>query len=185
MTATDECHEVSIICPICKQNKSLSIPSSIIDEAKSLATLSIPKNLVCEHHFQAFIDKNFKVRGYQKVDFEFIPQEFNQSLASKGKEKKNVKKKQGRDDNELFKYLKLDGNVVEFNPKLSKNVKKELKNQNSDSLKKTDKTVEQKLEERTLEEIYEDFWEFIEDDNGTFREFIKKDDRRKQLKKNF
>jgi len=35
-----------------------------------LTTVSIPFGLICNHSFNAFIDKKFKVRGYQKVDFE-------------------------------------------------------------------------------------------------------------------
>ena len=62
---------IRVICPICKQNKRISIPQYIVDDAKNVATLSIPKKLVCEHHFQAFVDKNLAVRGYQMVDYEF------------------------------------------------------------------------------------------------------------------
>lgn len=58
------------ICPICKSEKELTISKSILNEAKTLTTISIQKNEICEHHFQAFVDKNFNVRGYQKVDFE-------------------------------------------------------------------------------------------------------------------
>ncbi len=35
-----------------------------------MTTVSIQKDEICEHHFQAFIDKDFRIRGYQKVDFE-------------------------------------------------------------------------------------------------------------------
>ncbi|MFX0189070.1 MAG: Ig-like domain-containing protein, partial [Candidatus Hodarchaeota archaeon] len=61
---------VSTICPTCKSKKNIEIPKLLIDEAKTIMTISIPKGLMCDHHFQAFVDKNFKVRGYQKVDFE-------------------------------------------------------------------------------------------------------------------
>ena len=60
---------ISIICPICKKNKNVVIPKSIINEAKLLTAVSIAKDIVCEHHFQAFVDKNYIVRGYQKIDF--------------------------------------------------------------------------------------------------------------------
>ena len=60
-----------VICPVCKQNKRISIPQYIIDNAKNVVTFSIPKKLVCEHHFQVFVDKNLAVRGYQMVDYEF------------------------------------------------------------------------------------------------------------------
>ena len=59
---------VKFVCPVCKSEKELKISTSIISDAKQLTTISIQKNEICEHHFQAFIDKNFKVRGYQKVD---------------------------------------------------------------------------------------------------------------------
>ncbi len=62
---------IRVICPICKQNKRISIPQYIIVDAKNVATFSIPKKLVCEHHFQVFVDKNLAVRGYQMVDYEF------------------------------------------------------------------------------------------------------------------
>jgi len=35
--------------------------------------------LNCEHSFQAFVDKNFVVRGYQTVDFEFSKMELYES----------------------------------------------------------------------------------------------------------
>ena len=73
---TDSSKEVVIICPDCKEKKKLSIPTKIINQSKQLTTVSIPQNLCCEHSFQAFIDKNFKVRGYQQVDFEFYRLEF-------------------------------------------------------------------------------------------------------------
>jgi len=64
-----ETTSISIICPICKTNKTIIIPKPIIDKAKQLTAVSIAKGIVCEHHFQAFVDKNFVVRGYQKIDF--------------------------------------------------------------------------------------------------------------------
>lgn len=60
------------ICPICKTEKELTISESIISQSKNLTTISIAQNEICEHHFQAFVDKDFKVRGYQKVDFEIV-----------------------------------------------------------------------------------------------------------------
>jgi hypothetical protein len=67
---------ILIVCPKCKQKKQLSVPTKIINQSKQLTTVSIPINLCCEHSFQAFIDKKFKVRGYQQVDFEFSSVEF-------------------------------------------------------------------------------------------------------------
>ena len=38
--------------------------------------------MCCEHSFQAFVDKNFAVRGYQSVDFEFSKIEIFESSDS-------------------------------------------------------------------------------------------------------
>lgn len=67
---------ILVICPTCNIKKELRIPSKIINQAKQLTTVSIPSGTVCDHGFQSFVDKNFKVRGYQKVDFEFSHMEF-------------------------------------------------------------------------------------------------------------
>ena len=71
--------EIKIRCPECSTDKKLMIPKKIIDKSKQLTTISIPSKLCCEHSFQAFVDKNFIVRGYQKVDFEFSHMEFYES----------------------------------------------------------------------------------------------------------
>ena len=102
---------IKVSCPICNSRKEIDIPLEIINESKHLTTISISKGMICEHHFQLFLDKNFAIRGYQKVDFEL--------------------------NNEK--------------------VKKSIMN---------------------LEEIYEEFREFIPDDNSTFIPFILKDKRR-------
>lgn len=67
---------VNIICPKCNTVQELQIPKRIINQSKQLTTVSIPSKLICEHSFQVFIDKDFHVRGYQKVDFEFSTLEF-------------------------------------------------------------------------------------------------------------
>ena len=67
---------ILIVCPKCKTQRKLKVPTKIINQSKQLTTVSIPVDLCCEHSFQAFIDKNFKVRGYQQVDFEFSSVEF-------------------------------------------------------------------------------------------------------------
>ncbi len=60
---------IDVICPICKEKKQINIPVDVINEAKQLTSISISKDIVCTHHFQVFVDKNFVVRGYQKVDY--------------------------------------------------------------------------------------------------------------------
>jgi len=153
--------KIQFICPICKSKKSLEVPESVIEEAKQLTTMSIARGLVCEHQFQAFVDKNYQVRGYQRVDFE-IENHLNQE---KPLDLSNVKK----DDNALFENLILEGNYLEYNPKeTNHNKKKSLKNQN----------VQSQDNKMTLEEIYNEFWEFIDEDNEQFRDLIEKDMRR-------
>jgi len=155
MNTISQTNLVRVECPICKIRKEVEFPKSIINQASQLTTVSIRKGIICEHHFQMFIDKNFKVRGYQKVDYEFGPKK-------KGNESNLAKKiaKTKESDKELFENLILEKNYVEYKPK------KQLK----------------KLKEMTLKEIYDEFWELINDDNEEFMEFIKKDNRRRKLK---
>lgn len=60
--------DVDIVCPICHIKKSINIPMRIIDDSKQLTSILIPIGRICEHTFIPFIDKHFKVRGYQKLD---------------------------------------------------------------------------------------------------------------------
>ena len=59
---------VEIVCPICRSKKIINIPMRIIDQSKQLTSLFIPTGRVCDHAFVPFIDKQLKVRGYQKLD---------------------------------------------------------------------------------------------------------------------
>ena len=59
--------EVKIVCPICKTMKSIQVPKAVIKDSDNLTIIQIPRYRVCEHIIIPFIDKNFKVRGYQKV----------------------------------------------------------------------------------------------------------------------
>lgn len=61
--------KVSIICPICLKKGSINIPVELITNAEQIITVSVPKTHICEHHFQIFVDKNYAIRGYQKVDY--------------------------------------------------------------------------------------------------------------------
>ncbi|TFG02193.1 MAG: hypothetical protein EU539_13305 [Promethearchaeota archaeon] len=162
----EEKKEVQVICPICKTEKKLNIPKTIINQAKQLTTISIQKGLVCDHHFQAFIDKNFKIRGYQKIDFELKPK--NDKIGSKINEKGD---RTDTNDEELFKNLFLDGNFIEYRP--NKSVNKDYKR----IIKMKNKNTQEK--KMTLEEIYEEFWDLIDDKNSKFKELIVRDKRRK------
>ncbi|MHA1376218.1 MAG: hypothetical protein ACTSR7_18220 [Promethearchaeota archaeon] len=67
---SDNLTKIHVICPHCKKSKFIKIPTNIIIESKNVTTISIPLNHICEHSFQIFVDKNFAIRGYQRVDFD-------------------------------------------------------------------------------------------------------------------
>ena len=159
---------VQIICPICKSKKQLNIPKAIINQAKQLTTVSIQKGMLCNHHFQVFIDKNFKVRGYQKIDFEVSPRERGEN-SFKMEKKRNSKKT----DEELFENLIMEGNYIEYQPQF-------LNSNDVNAISKKSETSKRR-KDLTLKEIYELFWDFIDEDNREFRELIIKDKRRKTL----
>lgn len=81
--------EILTRCPICKESRKLRLPVKIINQSKQLTTVSIPSGLNCEHSFQAFVDKNFVVRGYQTVDFEFSKMELYESSIDVLEEKRD------------------------------------------------------------------------------------------------
>lgn len=74
--------KVPLECPICKKKGSISLKKNRFPEEKRLLTLSINQGIICDHHFQAFIDRNFKVRGYQKVDLTISPSRENSTKVS-------------------------------------------------------------------------------------------------------
>ncbi len=81
--------KVLLICPECKTQKSLQVPSKIINQSQHITTITIPTGLVCEHHFQAFVDKACAIRGYQLGDFEFSKIEYIESREIDGIQEEN------------------------------------------------------------------------------------------------
>lgn len=107
---------VRIICPKCKKDQQIMIPTSYISDSPGVTTISIPEDLICTHHFQVFIDKNYSVRGYQKVDHiltDLSPLDEQQ-----------VHQQPREFDKELFENLFLEGNFVAWSP--PKNTEKPL-----------------------------------------------------------
>ncbi|MGV9199821.1 MAG: hypothetical protein ACOC44_09705 [Promethearchaeia archaeon] len=145
---------IQIVCPICERDKELKIPSTLVKKHKHLTTISIPKGVICEHHFQAFIDKNFRVRGYQQVDFEF-PLE-------KEKEERNPYEREQRAIVNSTKSFRCE--------------------ENNEIMNKENVQKNKAREEMSLKEVYEKYWHLIEDDSKTFQNFIKNDKRRKKDK---
>ena len=183
--------KIFFICPVCKSKKELIFPRSIVDKQKNLTTISIPRNIVCEHPFQAFLDRNFKIRGYQKVDFEFGDKQ-NQTFLSTIDSKGTIES-----EHDFFKNLITEGNYVEYVPDKPNGVKKNINKVTQDNLfgnvtikdEKIDNfeskinsftQIENRSKNRNLREIYEDFWEFIDDNNENFQQFIINDKRRKK-----
>ncbi|MFW9829414.1 MAG: hypothetical protein ACFFEY_17705 [Candidatus Thorarchaeota archaeon] len=160
--------KIEFICPVCKAKKSLDVPNSVIAEAKQLTTMSIARGLVCDHQFQAFVDKQLQVRGYQRVDFEF------DSISNQEKVLNQKEKKQ--EDKELYKNLVLEGDFLEFKPQIKK------KNLNSWV---QNKRIQLQKKELDLKEIYEEFWEFIDESNDKFKDFIDNDSRRNKTLLNY
>lgn len=154
----NEYSKVKVSCPVCKTEKVLKFPRSVINQAKQLTTISLPKGLVCDHHFQAFVDKNFVVRGYQKVDFEFAYDILKNSDSE-------VFRDLEKEEHDFYENLILEGNFVEYR------LKKE-------DISMESKKSKPKSKKMTLEEIYKEFWEYIDEDNQEFKEFIQKDTRR-------
>ncbi len=159
---------IQFICPVCKSEKNLQFPKSIINKANGLTTTSIARGLVCGHQFQAFVDKNFMVRGYQRVDFEFEKIETEQKQESKSCIK---------DDKELFENLILEDNYLEYKPNWNKNKSKASQKQEVQiiSVKKN----------KPIQELYNEFWEFIDEKNEIFQDFIKNDKRRNNIQEKF
>jgi len=159
-------NKIQVICPVCKTRDIVGIPERELRGNSHLVTISIQKGLICPHHFQLFIDKNLQIRGYQKVDFEL--NQDNSIKLSNGVKAFNRKKEEN--DN-LFENIILDGNSIE-----TKSIERINKAENGEQ--KT-KNVQRNI--ATLKEIYEEFWEFIDEDNEIFHKFIINDKKRKKL----
>ena len=94
----DSFKKVLLVCPECRTQKDLKVPSKIIEQSQHVITISIPTGLVCEHHFQAFVDKNCDVRGYQLGDFEFSKLEYYESSDIEGEQE---------DDDDISEFTSL------------------------------------------------------------------------------
>ncbi len=159
-------NKIRLVCPICKTSNLIGIPRSRLNKTSNLNTISIHKGLICPHHFQVFIDNNFQVRGYQKVDLELNDE--NSKNLRNGVKAYNQNEKFNQP---AFESLILDDKNVKHIPLNSKNDKK------NDTLVKQ---IKQQKKNMTSKEIYEEFWEFIDEDNEIFLEYIMKDNRRQK-----
>jgi hypothetical protein len=164
MEAITDNRYIEVICPVCKLKRVIPIPKSVINNATQLTTVSVPKGKICQHHFQMFLDKKFTIRGYQKVHFQISQDE-------KDKQFKFDSKKNFVNSLDLYNSGDLDKNKPKPVPR-----KPDIyKDKNFVDLKIRIKS------KMTLKEIYDEFWEFIDENNEIFRKFILKDKRRRLL----
>jgi hypothetical protein len=75
-------------CPKCETQKRIKVPSKILTQSRKLTTIGIPAGLICEHSFQAYVDKYSDVRGYHLVDFDITKTEYFKSELPKEEEEK-------------------------------------------------------------------------------------------------
>ena len=167
MSIIKKTNKIQVICPICKTRDLVGIPRSRLNKSSQLTTISIQKGLICPHHFQFFMDNQFQIRGYQKVDLELNQK--NSIILTNGV--KAFKQNENQTKN-LYEKLIYDGSNVEYLPVNS------VKN-NENKIIKHDLYL--KKRKMTLKEIYEEFWEFIDEKNPQFQKFITNDNRRKKL----
>ena len=90
---------IRLFCPICKAQKEVLISKKKLLRKEGLTTIAIPKDFMCLHSFLAFVDRNGKIRGYQKNDLEIITDE--------NYEKENKQTHEERDSSKLILKLKI------------------------------------------------------------------------------
>ncbi|OLS16215.1 MAG: hypothetical protein RBG13Loki_0126 [Promethearchaeota archaeon CR_4] len=75
---------IPINCPACQLPGKIDIPPELFaKKGTGLVTVNVPKDFICEHAFQIFIDRNGKVRGYQNIDFQLeMKKEIKESIKS-------------------------------------------------------------------------------------------------------
>ena len=62
--------KVKINCPVCSKYGIIEVEENIIINSKrGVAAVNVSSDLVCEHSFIAYIDKNFNVRDSFISDF--------------------------------------------------------------------------------------------------------------------
>jgi len=157
---------IEVICPVCKAKKVIQVPKSVVNQASQLTTISVPQDKICQHHFQLFIDKNFSIRGYQKVDFQLNP----------GDEKKDKRLKPS--------YKEHYVNSLDLYQSINSEKSTSIDRSEKPKFEKKESYFEENFNKKhnmTLEEIYDEFWEFIDDSNEIFSKFIIMDKKRRTL----
>jgi hypothetical protein len=111
-----------------------------------------------------------QIRGYQKVDFEL--NQSNSTISRNGVKTFNENDKE-------CKALFIEQNHEEWNSQLQQTQSIRTKEEF-----KTSQNFPSRRKKMTLKDIYEEFWEFIADNNEIFHEFIINDKRRNNSLRN-
>ena len=164
MNVLTKTNKIEVICPICKTRDIVGIPTSRLNKKSQLTTISVHKGLICPHHFQFFMDNNFQIRGYQKVDLEL--NNANSTKLRNGVKAFNLNENK---DTDLFEQLISEGEKVKC---------KSFERKDNKTINGPKQELISKKKRMTQKEIYDEFWEFIEDNNFIFYEFIINDNRR-------
>src|SRR5271157_3480935 len=60
---------LEVKCPKCHTGGFVEVPTQVLKEKDAgLITINVPQQLICDHGFQVFVDRNGSIRGYQAVD---------------------------------------------------------------------------------------------------------------------
>jgi hypothetical protein len=164
MSIHSKTNKFQVICPICKTSDVIGIPESRLKKTSPLTTISIHKGLICPHHFQFFLDKSFRIRGYQKVDLEL--QEKSTTKLRNGIKIYNDSKKESTNNTQ---NLFIDGDKLNSTT-ICCDAKKKIEGPRI--------KIETESKVMNYKEIYEEFWEFIDETNEIFLSYIKRDKRR-------
>lgn len=87
-------------CPKCGTKKMIQVPSKILTQSGIVITIGIPVGLICDHSFQAYVDKYSAVRGYQVVDFLIPKTEYFQSDVPKNEQEEKIIQDLPKDEQE-------------------------------------------------------------------------------------
>ncbi|HEY0087334.1 MAG TPA: hypothetical protein VGB37_00730, partial [Candidatus Lokiarchaeia archaeon] len=65
--------KVEIRCPACNKRGVIKVSDNLVNKsARGITAINVAENLVCEHSFVAYIDKNMEVRDCFVCDFKLI-----------------------------------------------------------------------------------------------------------------
>ncbi len=61
---------LNIICPTCSKHGKIQVEDSLVKQnERGITAINIMKNIICEHSFLVYVDKNYNVRDAVSFDF--------------------------------------------------------------------------------------------------------------------